>query len=163
MRTFIGLDFDDRLKEELYEIQKNIRTSSQKGSWVPLPNFHITLKFLGDTNENQVDEIDKIIESIAVNNLPILITLDKLGYFNKKNNQYGVIWIGIKGEIMKINTIYDIIEREMQTIGFPMEKRKFTPHITLGRRIKLDRPFNKLVEYANPKLGNEFYWIIYLL
>lgn len=60
MRTFIGLDFDDRLKEELYEIQKNIRTSSQKGSWVPLPNFHITLKFLGDTNENQVDEIDKI-------------------------------------------------------------------------------------------------------
>lgn len=156
MRAFIGLDFSNQLKEELHEIQKNIITNSKKGNWVPLSNFHITLKFLGDINENQIDEIDNIIKPIAYNTSPVFITLDKLGYFNLRNNQYGVIWIGIEGETMKINSIYDIIEEEMKTIGFPMEKRKFTPHITLGRRVKLNPSFNELSECINHKLGIEF-------
>lgn len=156
MRAFIGLDFDEGLKEELYEIQKVLKSNSKRGNWVPLSNFHITLKFLGDISEEQIDGIDRIIKTASINTSPISITLDKLGYFNIRNNQYGVIWIGVKGEMMKLNTIYDIIEREMKSIGFPMEKRKFTPHITLGRRVMLDLPFRQLQERVDYKLGNEF-------
>ncbi|CCQ97100.1 2'-5' RNA ligase [[Clostridium] ultunense Esp] len=156
MRAFIGMDFDKGLKDELNGIQKVLKINSKKGNWVPSSNFHITLKFLGDISEEQVDAIDRIIKSAVVNTSPLSITLDKLGYFNIRSNQYGVIWIGIKGEMMKLNAIYGIIEKEMKVIGFPKEKRKLTPHITLGRRVILDLPFSQLREQVDHELGKEF-------
>ena len=82
--------------------------------------------------------------------------MEELGYFNVKNGEYRVIWIGINGEMMKLKNIYDIIEKDMNRIGFPIEKRRFTPHITLGRRVKTKLPFNKLEESIKHKLGTEF-------
>jgi 2'-5' RNA ligase len=156
MRAFIGLEFGDDLKKELYNIQEILKINSNKGSWVSLDNFHVTLKFLGNINKSQINSIEKSIKAISINTSPISITLEELGYFNVKNGEYRVIWIGINGEMMKLKNIYDIIEKDMNRIGFPIEKRRFTPHITLGRRVKTKLPFNKLEESIKHKLGTEF-------
>ncbi len=156
MRAFIGLEFGDDLKKELYNIQEILKINSNKGSWVSLDNFHVTLKFLGNINKSQINSIEKSIKAISINTSPISITLGELGYFNVKNGEYRVIWIGINGEMMKLKNIYDIIEKDMNRIGFPIEKRRFTPHITLGRRVKTKLPFNKLEESIKHKLGTEF-------
>lgn len=155
MRAFIALDFSNELKKELHKVQKNVKKDSCKGSWVNYKNFHITLKFLGDIEENKIDSIENAIKAATLNTTPISILLDRLGYFNFRNDQYNVIWIGIKGEIIKINTINDIIEEEMQHIGFPSEKRKFAPHITLGRRVILNRSFDEL-QFADSEPKPEF-------
>ncbi len=156
VRTFIALDFDDDLKKVLSNIQNKIKINSFKGSWVNNENFHLTLKFLGEIDEKQGEIIGNILKSISEKNFAISLRLDELGYFNKRKDQYGVIWVGIKGEIDKLNKIYDIIEEDMEPLGFKKEKRPFRPHITLGRRIILDRNMDQEQFLKDIKIDYKF-------
>jgi 2'-5' RNA ligase len=156
MRTFIGLEFDDKLKEKLFTIQNILKADTVKGSWVNDSNFHMTLKFLGEIKEEQIYDIGDMLENIAYSYSPIQLSLDELGYFNRKNEEYGVIWISLKNELLKLNQIYDIIEKEVQTIGFEIDTRRFKPHITIGRRIIINKPFNEIKEIVKDELKYDF-------
>ena len=156
MRTFIALDFDDNLKKKLFNIQSILKANSKKGFWVYKSNFHMTLKFLGEIHYNQIEDIDELLKNISYNSSPILLSLDRLGYFNNRNNQYGVFWVGLNGEVDKLNKIYDIIEKRTENIGFIREKRKFKPHITLGRKINTNKSFDELEELIAEELKYSF-------
>lgn len=156
MRTFIGLSFNGELKRKLFKVQNILKDNSIKGSWVADSNFHLTLKFLGETTENQVEEISKILKNISDSHLSISAGLDKLGYFNKKEEKYGVIWIGLKGQIIQLERIYDTIENEIQALGFEKDKRKFAPHITIGRRVIINKLFGEIKRLVQEELRYEF-------
>ena len=94
---------------------------------------------------------------MALNSSPIALSLDRLGYFyTGQIMNIGVIWIGLKGEIEKLNNIYNKIELEMEEVGFPMEKKKLYPHITLGRRVKTNLSFDQMKEIVDGKLNYDF-------
>jgi len=57
MRTFIALNFKDDLRDRLGKIQKKLKTNVIKGSWVYIDNFHLTMKFLGNTNLQNVNKV----------------------------------------------------------------------------------------------------------
>lgn len=156
MRAFIGFDFPIQLKSQLTSIQELLKKNTEKGSWVSSDNFHLTLKFLGEIDETQVDSIAAILNQLSLKHSPITVNLHSLGYFNKKNNEYGVMWLGLDGQIERINSIYIELEQEMDHIGFKKETRKFNPHITLGRRIKTHLDFSKLKGIVEPYLNIEF-------
>lgn len=156
MRTFIGFDFCNELKNELLNIQNILKANSDKGSWVNSSNFHMTLKFLGEIDDSKVDYIDNILKEIALKSSPISINLKNLGYFDRRDNEYRVVWVGFGGEIDKLNLTYDILENMMYEIGFTKETRSFNPHITLGRRVQTKANFNILKQMIEPKLGKEY-------
>ena len=156
MRAFVGFDFPLQLKNQLSSIQALLKQNTEKGSWVRTQNYHLTLKFLGEIDEKQVDSIGYILKELSLRHRPITVNLHKLGYFNKKSNEYGVLWLGLDGEIEKINSIYMELEQKMHHIGFEKEIRKFSPHITLGRRIKTQLDFENLKEIVEPYLNIEF-------
>lgn len=155
MRAFIAFDFSEKFKSQLYEIQKSVKSFSYSGSWVSKNNFHLTLKFLGEIDNKHIEDIDKILKNISNNNEPISIQLNKLGFFNKKNNEYKVIWVGFGGELDRLISVFDKIDEQTSKIGFNKEKRKFKPHITLGRRLKTDFDFHQISEKVNTSLGKE--------
>lgn len=156
MRVFIGFDFNEKLKDELTSIQNIVKHNSAKGSWVSKPNFHITLKFLGEIDNEQLKSIDNILQRISSSNFSVTVKMNTLGYFNKKNNEYGVVWAGLCGEIERLKLIYDSIENEMSNIGFTQERRKFSPHITLGRRVILNTNFSELRKLVDSKIDREY-------
>lgn len=156
MRTFIGFDFCNELKNELLNIQNILKANSDKGSWVNSSNFHMTLKFLGEIDDSKVDYIDNILKEIALKSSPISINLKNLGYFDRRDNEYRVVWVGFGGEIDKLNLTYDILGNMMYEIGFTKETRSFNPHITLGRRVQTKANFNILKQMIEPKLGKEY-------
>lgn len=156
MRTFIGFDFCNELKNELLNVQNILKANSDKGSWVNSSNFHMTLKFLGEIDDSKVDYIDNILKEIALKSSPISINLKNLGYFDRRDNEYRVVWVGFGGEIDKLNLTYDILENMMYEIGFTKETRSFNPHITLGRRVQTKANFNILKQMIEPKLGKEY-------
>ena len=80
MRSFIALEFDEKLKDKLSNIQSNIKEEAIKGSWVPYDNFHLTLKFLGNIKLEGMPKIDKSIKNICTKFNPIHLTLDRLGF-----------------------------------------------------------------------------------
>ena len=59
-RGFIAVDID--IFPKLLEFEKKIKETGANVKFVEPENVHITLKFLGDTDESQIDEIDKIME-----------------------------------------------------------------------------------------------------
>jgi len=94
-------------------------------------NIHLTLKFLGDTEENQIDAIGKVIEESVVGIKPFMLTLKGTGVF--PNDKYvKVVWIGIvNGEYLA--RIAQSIEDKLAPFGFAKERRGFSAHLTIGR------------------------------
>jgi 2'-5' RNA ligase len=137
MRCFIALEFDENLIEKLSVIQGTLRSNFNKGNWVRKENYHLTVKFLGEIEQEQVNNIERLLENISLECYCPSLSLGNIGYFNKRENYYGVVWVGLEGEVDKLKIIYNQMEEEMYKLGFEKEKRKFFPHITLGRRISI--------------------------
>jgi len=156
MRAFIAFDFPEELKDRLYEIQSMLKDISNKGSWVSKNNFHLTLKFLGEIDEVYIEDIDRILKNISANFNPLKIELNELGYFNRRNNEYRVVWSGLEGDMEVLNSIYDLLEENMQKIGFPKDSREFSPHVTLVRRYKTNLDFHKIKAYVKAYLENQY-------
>jgi len=128
-RGFIAVDVD--VFPKLLEFEKEIKETGANVKLVEPENVHITLKFLGDTDESHMDEIDKIIKDTVKKIDPFNIQLKGAGVFPNQN-YIKVIWIGIKqGE--PIGVIASKIDEQLSKIGFKKEKRGFSPHLTIAR------------------------------
>ena len=128
-RGFIAVDID--VFSKLLEFEKEIKETGANVKLVEPENTHITLKFLGDTNESLIGEIDKIMKDAVKEIDPFNIQLRGAGVFPNQN-YIKVIWIGIKqGE--PIELIARKIDEQLSKIGFKKEKRGFSPHLTIAR------------------------------
>ena len=93
--------------------------------------MHITLKFLGDTPEEQIPEIVDVMQNACSGKKAFDIGYRGLGAFPTQRKM-SVVWVGITGaEPMK--DIASGIEDGVGPLGFKREKRPFKPHLTLGR------------------------------
>lgn len=149
------MEFDEKLKDKLSNIQSNIKEEAIKGSWVPYDNFHLTLKFLGDIKLEDVPKIDKSIKNICTKFNPIHLTLDRLGFF-EGNENIRVLWLGTRRDTKALSTLHRRLEDEMVKIGFKRENRRFKPHITLARRVVLKKDFYELKDQLNKEMDYDF-------
>lgn len=155
MRTFIALDFSEEVKLKMGSIQKKLRQNSTKGSWTYIDNFHITLKFLGTTNPQNLDGIKTILGDIAKKSVPLKISLDNLGFFPGKDS-IRVVWIGMKGDIEQLKGINYNIEKKLVSLGVKKEPRKYMPHITLGRNVVFDNTLYKVKDIFEKEKPYDF-------
>jgi len=140
-RGFIALDLD--VPSKIVEIENEIRKTGANVKLVKPGNMHLTLKFLGDTNEELIDEIEKIMKESVEGIEPFNIQLKGTGVFPNPN-YIKVIWIGIQnGE--QIIPIAQKIDEKISKLGFKKEKRKFSPHLTIGR-VKSAKNKDKIIK-----------------
>jgi len=131
MRTFIAIELPKDIKNILGNIQNELKQSQADVKWVKPDNIHLTLKFLGEIQEDLVKKIQLVLEEIAQKNSSFSIYLASLGVFPKL--QYPrVVWIGLNND-QQILKIAKELEESLITIGIPAETRPFSSHITLGR------------------------------
>lgn len=128
-RGFIAIDIECLPK--LVEFENKIKETGANIKLVEPKNIHITLKFLGDTNEEKIELIEEIIKKETTKVDPFKIQLHGTGVFPNQNYMK-VLWIGIKNA-ERIGEIAEQIDRELSEIGFQKEKRKFSAHLTIGR------------------------------
>jgi 2'-5' RNA ligase len=150
-RGFIAIDIGDFPK--IIELENEVTNAGANVKLVEPKNIHITLKFLGDTEETKIDEIENIIKNAVNNVTPFKIQLRGTGVF--PNPGYiKVIWIGIKqGE--QIGIIADRIDEQLIKLGFEREKRKFSPHLTIAR-VKTAKNKEKLTQIVEKYRDAEF-------
>lgn len=133
IRTFIALEIDENIKEEIIQIQNKIKqTNSISGKWVTKDNLHLTLKFLGDTQLKYVEEIKQNLKECLIGESAISCNLSKVGLFPKEKFTR-VIWVGIEGGDIGIINIAKKIEESLSKIDYAKEKREFKTHITICR------------------------------
>lgn len=131
MRTFIAVDLDGEIKKALTALIENLRKRGGNIKWVKQQGMHITLKFLGEVESTKTSEIDAVLENIANNFKPFSLKIKGTGYFPHNRNPR-VLWTGVESE-ESLNFLQQQLEKELEIIGFPREKRTFHPHLTLGR------------------------------
>ena len=133
IRAFIAVELPEDLKKELNEMDAQLKkTSPPVVKWVDPNSIHITLKFLGEISEDNIEELMLAIEESAQGTLPFQLEVRGLGAFpNLERPQ--VLWAGVKGELEKIIQLQKSIESNTEQLGFPRESRVFSPHLTLGR------------------------------
>ncbi|MHA1969723.1 MAG: RNA 2',3'-cyclic phosphodiesterase [Candidatus Hodarchaeales archaeon] len=130
LRTFLCVEITN--PETIPLINTKINELSQiKGIRTVKPTqLHLTLKFLGDVTEKTLVQIKNAIQQISFDSFNI--TLEGMGCFpNQKRIR--VIWIGISQGKAELKQLASLIEQVMVQLGFPKEKRPFSPHLTIGR------------------------------
>jgi len=132
MRTFIAVEIDPQVKENLKRMVHQFKKVSSKVKWVKPTAMHLTLKFLGNVNSTKADQVIKIMDKITQKYPPFDLFCSGIGTFPLKTRKPKIIWAGIK-ESSTLKDIYLEIENELERIGFSKEKRSFHPHLTLGR------------------------------
>jgi 2'-5' RNA ligase len=134
IRTFIAIELDESIKDGLTRLQEGLKGEVPQGSvrWVRPASIHLTLKFLGDVPADQIREITRALERSCQGFAPFSLTCGGLGCFpNLKRPR--VVWVGVHEETGTLAQLQKAIEANVAPLGYPTEKRKFSPHLTLGR------------------------------
>jgi len=149
IRAFIGIDFDDNCKKYIYELQQKLKESARTGRWKYIDNFHLTLKFLDNITPEQKKQIDNIMQNICLEQNPFTLEISKLGFFSG-NDTIRVLWLGLSGDLRQLGHLASKISYSLSEIGFAPEKRKYTPHITIGQDILFKYPFEQVNNSIGP-------------
>lgn len=149
---FIAIDIGER--EEIVSMEKKLEKIQGKMKIVEPRNIHLTLKFLGETDEELIPEIKKVMESSVNDTSPFSCELNGIGAFPSME-YVRVIWIGLKDN-GETTTIATRLENGLEPYGFKKERRGFTPHITIARvkNVREKQEMKKfLQEYSNTSFG----------
>ena len=134
VRTFIANELSEDLLEALGLLQDRLRSQMPRGTvrWVRPEGIHLTLKFLGDTPVDQVDQVKAALAEAAAKVGPFRVTARGLGCF-PNTRRPRVIWVGLEEPTGALRRLRDAVEAHVAPLGFPTEGRSFNPHLTLGR------------------------------
>jgi 2''-5'' RNA ligase len=132
MRLFIAIIFQEPFKDEIMKVTRELQQSAVKGNYTLRENLHLTIVFLGEVAQERVGSIKTAMNRVKAE--PFQLSLDKTGLF--KRNGGDVFWIGIKKSDV-LDSIHRQLTEELAGSGFLLEERKYTPHLTIGREVKL--------------------------
>jgi len=147
VRTFIAVPLPDFVKEALDEAAQKLQLQLPDKSirWVRPDRMHLTLRFLGDTAVSQIPTVAAQLNQLQFE--PIRLQLNNLGCFpNKKRPR--VLWVGLQGEVAYLEQLKRKIDQQLEPLGWPLETKKYSPHLTIGR-VKKQR------QLTNMRWGSE--------
>jgi 2'-5' RNA ligase len=94
MRLFVAVNFEDPIKDKLYEIVQNLKKYSKRGNFTRRENLHLTIVFIGQTN--RLNDIKQIIDKIQAKSFDISIS----GFGRFKRYGGDIYWMGIEKNCM---------------------------------------------------------------
>ena len=139
MRCFIGIELPQQIKEDLSELQKQIGNEFAKIKWVEKKNLHMTLKFLGEVDEDLLKLTETALKNVKFRKFTT--NIDNIGWY-PNDNKINVIWVGLKPEKELLN-LHGEVELKLGNL-FEKDER-FSVHLTLGR-VKHIKNKEKLLE-----------------
>ncbi|NTW25212.1 MAG: RNA 2',3'-cyclic phosphodiesterase [Lentimicrobium sp.] len=99
--------------------------------WVDPENIHLTLKFIGDTNPDEVPHIVSALSSACEDIGPFELKIANTGVFGSNYNPK-VIWFGIEHNAM-LDKLAQNVSSQLETVGILGDRQNFVPHLTIGR------------------------------
>ncbi len=140
MRLFIAINFDEKTIAEIGKIRDDLHSKASAGRFTRDDNLHLTLVFLGEVDEALIPAIRHAMNLVSVE--PFILLFSSIGFFKREDGQ--IWWVGIEPNPMLIE-IHSFLSKRLAEAGFAIEKRKYTPHLTLGRSIRLKTKPEKII------------------
>lgn len=131
MRLFIAVPADDMVKAAAAAAVERLRRAGGDYRWVDPRDMHTTLRFLGETPEEKLSEIEALMRRAAAASRPFEIVFGGVGVFESQEDPR-VVWIGLDQGAAELEKLAGLLGRD--------EPRPFSPHLTLGRRRRPPAP-----------------------
>ena len=134
MRVFVAVDISEEARLLIARRIEFLRArfSNLRVGWEKPEKLHLTLKFLGDMTEKQLQDLIVATEKSAHGVSPFELQISGVGAFPPRGNAR-VLWLGVKDATAGLKELNKRLEDECFAIGFEREKRDFKPHLTIAR------------------------------
>jgi len=153
IRAFIAVEIEPQTVRQISAVVADLKPRIPGIRWISPANFHFTLKFVGDIEENKVEPIARALE-LALHPFPrFTINAKGLGVFPDLKRPR-ILWVGLEGK--GLAALASRVETVLESLGFAPEKREFQPHLTVGRWRQFDRSSRKFGEELERWKGHEF-------
>lgn len=150
-RIFLAVNLPKEAKSELLGYQN--KWPELPAHWSGPENLHVTLVFLGNTSEEEIEEIKRIVRKTASRHSPFSFSLSKVVY-GPSEKQARMVWA--TGESKKLLSLQkdlnDALARSLD-LSFTPEKRPFSLHLTLARFREWE--FQKIEPEERPEVNEE--------
>ena len=133
MRLFLAINFNDMTKAKLLALRDDLCMRSKRGNFSLPENLHLTLVFLGECDMKQTSAIKAAMNEVSFK--PFDLTVERIGRFKRGGGD--VWWAGVR-ENKTLSSLQSDLTDKLTTAGFILDKRKYSPHITLGREVITD-------------------------
>ena len=122
-RLFVALDLPEIVADGLTQLQSGV----DGARWRPVENFHLTLAFIGDVDRHGFADA---VDALATIDAPAFeMGLQGAGFFGGKRPTS--LWAGVAPNTA-LNHLHTKVEAALRAAGFSLERRKYTPHVTLA-------------------------------
>jgi RNA 2',3'-cyclic 3'-phosphodiesterase len=129
-RLFVGVAISDEVREELGEYLRSTFGERVPGRAVALAQWHLTLRFLGDTDAEQHR---RIVEGLrAIPGSPFDLSFGGLGAFPRAARA-SVLWVGVEDGARELRALAAGAEEAARRAGFAAEEKPYSPHLTISR------------------------------
>ena len=124
MRLFVAIQLSDELKKGITGTLHDMKKQGIKGNYVPAQNLHLTLAFLGETDDPGA--VKDALKKISFK--PFKLSLAEMGTFGD------LLWVGMKGN-QGLSGAAKAVRDALEAAGIDYDREKFVPHITIIRKV----------------------------
>lgn len=132
VRTFICIEIPGSIAERIGNLQTKLKAIDAQVSWTRPSNIHLTLKFLGAVEATRIQNVARAVQRAVAGIHKFEIEISGAGCFPSTRSPR-VLWIGLPEVPDELKQLNANLEDELSREGFAREKRKFSPHLTIGR------------------------------
>ncbi len=131
MRTFIAVEIPAGIRERVTALIADEGKKALPVKWVPFENLHITVKFLGEIDEEMKEKTAGVLQDVCQRHHRFEVGFSGIGCF-PDSRRPRVLWIGINAGADHLSALARDIDDLLVPFGFKKENR-FHPHLTIGR------------------------------
>ncbi|MEE9189477.1 MAG: RNA 2',3'-cyclic phosphodiesterase [Candidatus Neomarinimicrobiota bacterium] len=132
IRTFISVNLPRQIVNIQSMLQSTVHNRKANIKWVKPGNIHFTLKFIGHTPPDAIDNINAVIQRVSENHTGMKYLIKGTGCFPVESRPR-VLWVGIDGQLDPLLNYVAELNNQLEKLGFPTDERDFRAHITLAR------------------------------
>ncbi len=146
IRSFIAVDMDEAgLISKLVEAQRALRDLGADMKLVEPENIHATVRFLGEVPATTIEVVKEQMNEVKFR--PFDAEFVGLGAFPNLR-RINVVWVGMRKGHDEIASIFRQLEPRIEKIGFPPDRKGFSPHVTIAR-VKSARMKDELARFVD--------------
>ena len=131
-RIFVAIEASSQIRGAVQRLVEKLRRAEAKVKWVEPTNVHLTLKFLGDATEQQVADVCRVVGQSASRVDPFEFFCHGAGAF-PNTTRPRTVWVGVREGESQIVELHQKVDEALGELNFSRERRKFRPHLTVGR------------------------------
>lgn len=131
VRLFIAINLPESQRHAIHHATAPLRSAANMVTWVAPDCIHLTMKFLGEQQSEDVPKIRDALAGVARRFQPLRLDLGGVGAFPHLRAPR-IFWMGVEAD-PKLELLHHDLEVACEALGHEVEARAFRPHITLGR------------------------------